>query len=394
MNYLQSERAYWKLFLAGVVNGIGDRFSQVAVLALLLQLTGSGMAVGIILAIKLLPALVISPFAGLLADRYSRKRILIWTDIMRIPVALSFLLVNGEEDVWLFYAGTLFLAIGEAIYQPVRKAMVASAVKKENLLKVNMLEQVMVGVVLVIGSLSGGIVAYFLGEKMTFAVNGISFLIAGILVSRIVLERGKELMDRQGGLRHFQAGFQLIARSSALKLILLLQLTLSFGDAIFNVLISVYAVEEYGRGEFGIGVFYASLGIGLVLTMLTSEKLHRKLLLIGTIAIMMEGLFQIMISQLPHFWVAVSLFIFVSFVTGIGNACFDAILMQETPEQKQGIIFGLFHTFSSTLFGLFMLGAGWLLYWFPPQLLGAIGGGSLLLIGIITLIIVPKVNRV
>ncbi|WLR52955.1 MFS transporter [Bacillus tianshenii] len=191
MGILKHEQVYRKLFYAGIINGVGDRFSQVAVLALLLKLTGSGMAVGIILAIKLIPTLFFSPLAGVLADRYSRKNILMVTDFARIFFALSFLFVSGTEEIWIIYVGTFFLSIGEAIYQPVRKAMIASVVHREYLMKVNVYEQVMVGVVLVIGSFFGGVLSYYLGEQITFLLNGFSFFTAGFFISRVHLNERK-----------------------------------------------------------------------------------------------------------------------------------------------------------------------------------------------------------
>lgn len=71
---LREEKQYARLFAAGIVNGIGDRFSQVAVLGLLLSLTGSGLAVGITFAVRLVPYLLFGPLGGMLADRFSKNR--------------------------------------------------------------------------------------------------------------------------------------------------------------------------------------------------------------------------------------------------------------------------------------------------------------------------------
>jgi MFS family permease len=115
---LKEEKNYFKLFCAGIVNGIGDRFSQVALLALLLELTGSGFAVGIALAIRVVPFLLFGPFGGYLADRFSRKKILMITDLSRIAFAISFVFVNNESNIWIIYVSTFVLAAGEAIYAP------------------------------------------------------------------------------------------------------------------------------------------------------------------------------------------------------------------------------------------------------------------------------------
>ena len=124
INIFRQEKNYLRLFLAGIVNGIGDRFSQVALLALLLELTGSGFAVGVALAIRVVPFLLFGPLGGFLADRFSRKKILIITDLSRIAFAISFVLVNNESDIWIVYLSTFVLAAGEAIYAPARKSFI------------------------------------------------------------------------------------------------------------------------------------------------------------------------------------------------------------------------------------------------------------------------------
>jgi MFS family permease len=124
ISVIREEKQYRKLFLAGVVNGIGDRFSSVAVLAMLLQLTGSGLAVGMTLSIRLIPFVFFGPLGGWLADRFPRKKILVTTDLFRIVVALSFLMVHSKDDLWIIYLSSFLLAAGEAIYSPARKSAI------------------------------------------------------------------------------------------------------------------------------------------------------------------------------------------------------------------------------------------------------------------------------
>ncbi|MEH7109238.1 MFS transporter, partial [Bacillus sp. JJ1764] len=182
ISLLKQEKQYRKLFLAGIVNGVGDRFSSVAVLAMMLQLTGSGLAVGVTLAIRLLPFVIFAPIGGKLADRFSRKVILVVTDLIRIVFALGLIFVESETDLWIVYVSSFFLAAGEAIYSPVRKSSIPQLVNKEHLLKINSLEQVLIGIVLIGGAFSGGIVASIFGAHITFWLNAASFLGAAALI--------------------------------------------------------------------------------------------------------------------------------------------------------------------------------------------------------------------
>ncbi|MGE8203479.1 MFS transporter [Heyndrickxia sp. NPDC080065] len=382
-SFLKENKQYKKLFLAGMINGMGDRFSQVAVLAMLLQITGSGFAVGITMALRLLPFLIFAPIGGRLADRFSRKGILVTTDLARILFALSFLLVNSKEDIWIVYVSSFVLAVGEAIYAPTRKASIPRLVQKKHLLKVNSLEQVMVGIVLVGGAFSGGVVSYLFGPNMTFWLNGISFLAAGWLISTITFPEKKENETNQ---HHepvrFSALKKIIMMSVPLQIILLCEFLIPMINGIDNVLISVYAVEIYKLGDFGVGLFYGALGIGLITSFSVANRLKKHYLSTGLISLMLEGVLLILLSKTHFPILAFVIFCFTAFVAGIGNACFDTVLMNEISDEHQGSMFGLLATISNTMLGISMFLAGSALEFIEPRLLGFIGGISFIFVSL------------
>lgn len=274
---LKGQRGYPRLFAAGMVNGIGDRFTGIAVLALVLELTGSGMAVGISLGVKLLPYLILAPLGGLLGSKLPRKYIMITTDIMRVPVALAFLWVDGADKLWLLYTASFLLAAGEAIYSPVRKATIPLLVNKDSLLTVNGLEQLMSGCVLILGAFSGGGVSMWFGPEAAFIMNAISFLIAALLIHGIDLphhvnekevasEELSSTAEKQGIASPLRSLGILIGGSLTLQIIFGFELLVPMLSGLDNVLISVYAIQEFQAGDIGVGSFYAALGIGLSLS--------------------------------------------------------------------------------------------------------------------------------
>ncbi|MGG1619015.1 MFS transporter [Paenibacillus sp. NRS-1781] len=117
-------KQYRKLFAAGIINGIGDRFCQIALLALMYRLTGSGLSVGIMLGLRVIPFLILSPVSGLLITRISRRTLMLTTDLLRGVAALAFLSVHSTEDMWIIYGVSTLLACGEALYAPARKASI------------------------------------------------------------------------------------------------------------------------------------------------------------------------------------------------------------------------------------------------------------------------------
>jgi len=95
---IRDHRDWRYLWLGQIVSLLGDWFNLIASATLLTKLTGSGMALGALFVIRMLAPFLISPFAGVLVDRYNRKHILIWCDALRVLVVAGFLTVRGPED--------------------------------------------------------------------------------------------------------------------------------------------------------------------------------------------------------------------------------------------------------------------------------------------------------
>ncbi|WML38183.1 MFS transporter [Neobacillus sp. OS1-2] len=389
---IKVEKEYRKLFLAGVVNGIGDRFSSVAILAMLLQITGSGLAVGMTLAIRLIPFVFFGPLGGWLADRVPKKSILVATDLFRILFALSFLWVHSEEDLWIVYLSSFFLAAGEAIYSPARKSAIPLLVNKEKLIKVNSLEQVLIGIVLIGGAFSGGIVSFIFGAHVTFWFNAASFLGAAAIISTIRFPEHKRVQE--GAVPKMEAPFtvfkKVILMSASVLILLICEVLIASMNGIDNVLISVYAVNEFQLGDIGVGLFYGALGIGLTLSYFIANRLRKNFLVTGLVCLLIEGASLLLLSRIHIVGLAFLLFCSVAFMSGIGNACFDTILMKEIPEEHQGMMFGLLATIGNTILGLSMFLSGIALNYLAPRSLGMIGGGSYILIAILLLAVISS----
>jgi len=393
---LRKEKDYARLFAAGIVNGMGDRFSQVAMLGLVLSLTGSGLAVGITFAIRLIPYLIFGPVGGMLADRLSKKRVMIATDLIRAVFALTPLLVREPADVWLIYVSSFLLSAGEAIYAPARMSAIPRLVRKEHLLHVNSLEEVMTGLVLIGGSISGGFVAALLGVEVSFLLNALSFLATALLLARLPQLHGAApdatsahspglavpAESADGAAAPASAAFrELLARSPFLRLMLLIFAVWPIGDGIFNILLSVYAVEVFHMGDLGIGLLYGALGAGLVAGSALTGRFARQIKAAAVLTLLLEGICHILISQSGSFGLLVLLLAGTAICSGIGNACNQTILMMIVPEEIRGRFMGMLAALQNTIMGVAMFLGGFLLEVLSPRMLGLIGGGLLTLTG-------------
>lgn len=386
------KRGYSRLFTAGLINGIGDRFSGVAMLALVLHLTGSGMAVGLSLGIRMLPYLFMAPLGGMLAGRLPRKAIMITVDMMRVPVALSFLWVDSADRLWILYAGGFLLAAGEAVYGPVRKSSIPLLADPASLLRINGLEQLMNGTVLIIGAFTGGLVSHWFGPDMAIIMNAASFLIAALLlwglrfpqypgtsregISQVSSDAPAGQQEEEGAKGCWRTLKYVAGGSLVLQVIIGYELLVPIINGWDNVLISVYAVQVFHTGDVGVGAFYAALGIGLSLSFLADRLVTRRLLAVALAGLLAEGLLLMAISSSGSFAAAFILYILLSFSGGIGNACLDTLVMREVPSSLQPVIFGMLSAAGGLLIGVSMLSAGWMLDYVEPRDLGFAGGAG------------------
>ncbi|WP_339201446.1 MFS transporter [Paenibacillus sp. FSL P2-0322] len=392
------DRQYRKLFAAGIINGIGDRFCQIALLALIYRLTSSGFSVGIMLGLRVIPFLVLSPAAGVLITRISRRKLMMTTDLFRGLVALGFLSVHSPEDIWIIYGVSTLLACGEAVYAPARKSSIPLLVRPSELLKVNSLEQVMSGLVLVVGAAAGGIISALFGPQAAFILNAASFFAAGLIVRNIAFppvmkekinredscvkpHKSPSLLDHPN--RSRSRMLDCIRASVPLQVVVAFELLVPMLNGIDNVLISVYAVQEFRLGDAGIGLFYAALGAGLVASYAIGRLFSRSLLKGGLVCLLLEGILLMGLSGIYHVWAAVAIYFLISLAGGVGAICLDTLLMQETPLYLQGPLLGMLTAWSQGIIGLSMFGAGVAIEMMEPRMLGLGGGAGFVVISIV-----------
>ncbi|WP_379127627.1 MFS transporter [Paenibacillus sp. sgz500958] len=398
---IRGEREYFKLFAAGLVNGIGDRFSQVAMLSLIFHLTGSGMAIGVAFAVRLVPSLFLAPLGGILGSKLPRKVILISVDLLRIPFALSFLWVTDADRLWLLYTASFFMAAGEAIYAPMRKSLIPLLARPDSLLKINGLEQLMTGCVLILGAFTGGIVSLWFGPELAFVMNAASFLLAAVIIYSIKFPKLPEsypqskqpvtgLFDVENAAADSTTSkvlrrnlLRIISVSLPLQLVLVYELLVPMVSGLDNVLISVYALKVFDAGDAGVGIFYAALGMGLSCSFVVARMLKGRLVAGAVGGLLLEGVLLACLSVSGNFVTAAVLYIFLATAGGVSSACLDTLVMKETPVTMQPMLFGILAAVGNTLLGLSMLLAGWMLELIEPRRLGMAGGFGLVSIALV-----------
>ena len=170
-----------------VVSLLGDWFNLIASAILIAELTGSGLAVGVLFTIRMLAPFVIAPIAGICADRYNRKHLLIITDLVRAVVVLGFLFVQDANDIWLLYTLTVLLFGVSGFFSPARSAILPDITSPQELGTANTLGAATWSVMLAVGAAIGGLTTGLFGSQTAFVIDGFTFAVSAGLLLKIRL---------------------------------------------------------------------------------------------------------------------------------------------------------------------------------------------------------------
>jgi MFS family permease len=273
LDLLGRNHNYRNLWLAKMVSYLGDWFNLLASATLIASLTGSGTAISFLFLARFLPLFFVSPVAGVVADRYSRRLIMIISDVLRALTVLGFLLIRSSELIWLFYGLTILQFTLSAFFTPAQTALLPKVVHEDELVAANALDGFTWSSMLAIGAMLGGLATAYLGITAAFVIDAFTFLLSAWFVSRIDLPRAtaneRLAQANQGsGFFEFVGGLRYLAGR---PFILGLSLVKGGGALVWgaiNVVEIPLAQELFalnGNGTLTLGLVYAATGIGTAL---------------------------------------------------------------------------------------------------------------------------------
>ncbi|MDD9975957.1 MAG: MFS transporter [Candidatus Poribacteria bacterium] len=248
-----------------VVSLLGDWFNLIASAILIAELTGSGLALGILFTIRMLAPFAVAPLAGICADRYNRKHLLIITDLVRAVVVLGFLYVRDASDIWLLYALTVLLFGVSGFFSPARSAILPDITSPQELGTANTLGAATWSVMLAVGAAIGGLTTGLFGSQTAFVIDGFTFAISGALLLKIRLPRTSSETSGTPGRAKLTALRYMLQHPDILFIALhkaAISLLMSTGVQIILVEIAKnYFVIGVG-GALSLGAMYCMNGIG------------------------------------------------------------------------------------------------------------------------------------
>ena len=266
VSLLRRNGNFRRLYLASVISLGGDWFLLIALFGLMLRLTDQALAVAFTIAAQELTYFLASPFAGVLADRLDRRRLMIACDLARAVLVLGFLVVRTEDLVWVAYVLLALTAAFAASFEPASLAALPNLVDGRDLSTANALSGSLWGTMLAVGGALGGVVAGVFGTDAAIVIDALSFLLSAVLIQRIHASFAEVRSPHERpSLRRETVETVRYARKDHRVLALL---AVKFGWGVAGgvlVLLPLLALGEFHAGEIGLGLLMAARGVGALI---------------------------------------------------------------------------------------------------------------------------------
>jgi len=335
----------YRLYFAGqVVSVSGSWMQRVAQAWLVYHLSGSGLALGVVTGLQFLPVLVAGAWGGVLADRFDKRRLLLFTQTAMglLALALGLLTISGLVQLWMVYLLALALGVVTASDNPARQAFVMELVGRSHVMNAVSLNSAVFTLARIVGPAVAGLLINAVGTGWCFLVNALSF--GGVLVALAAMRRQEllpwEPSDRsRGGVLE---GLRYAWSSLDLRVPLLLMAVVGTLALNFSVILPLMASQTFHGDAGTYGLLFSTLGVGSLLGALITagrREPSRRLLLLSLLAF---GLFMLAAALAPSLWLELLMLVPLGVAAVIFQATSNSTLQVNTDPALRGRVMALY----------------------------------------------------
>lgn len=372
----------YRMFFAGqVVSWTGTWVQWVAQGWLVLELTQSGLGLGLVTAIQWLPILLLGAWAGVVADRLDKRKLLIFTNASSavLSLFLGLLTVAGVVTLWMVIVVALLLGVVTALDNPARQTFTMEMVGRSRLTNAVSLNTATFTTARVLGPAIAGVMIATVGIGPCFLLNGISFLpvtLALVFMNRSELRPSEQVARSKGQVRE---GLRYVRSVPVLKTLLLMMAVIGTLQYNFAVLLPVLAKDTFAGDAGTLGLIGAAVGIGMFAGSMTNAAIgrsDRRVLLGAGFAL---GTFTLLAASAPSLWTAVLLMVPLGAASMAFLATMNATLQLTAADDMRGRVMAIYFVLflGSTPIGSPIV--GWLSEQFDPRVAFGFGGVATLL---------------
>ncbi len=345
---------------------------------LVYRLTGSEWLLGVTSFCSNFPVFVLGPIAGVVADRFDRRKVVLTTQTLFMLQAfvLGWLTITGRVATWQILALAGFLGCVNAFDVPARQSLMIHMAGKDDLLGAISLNSATFNTARIVGPSLGGMMVARFGEGVCFFFNGVSFfgLIAGMLLMNFPpIERA--LPDAPWN--HLKDGLRYVWQHREVRALLILVGSLTMAISPVIVLGPVFADRIFSRGSVGLGFLMASLGLGAVIGVvsLAHRTEHKALPRVALMSTILLGTAMIGFAFAPAFAILLPCTLVIGFGIFRQNAATNTLIQTMIQEEYRGRVMSIYSMMAVGVMPIGSLTAGALAGLIGPRLTVAIGAG-------------------
>lgn len=395
LQLLRGNRSFRRLWIGQVISELGNWFNFIAGLGLVRALShGDPEVTTIMLLARLLPFTVFAPLAGAFVDRWSRRTVMIVSDLARVGVAFGFLLVHGPEQFWIAYVCTGLLAFFGAFFEAAKNASLPNITGERDLLAGNALMFSSRFLLMSFGAALGGWTAANVGYRAAFIVNAISFVASAFSVWLIPDEQTRQTAPATGEQAKskrpafwvdIREGWAYIVSHAPVAAIIFTNVFWASGGGAINLISDrlggiVFAGENGISGDSAVAALYFAAGIGLFIGMMIARRAGTYVEMRGKItgfigwSLVAQGVIFALMGIMPSLWLACLLLFAGRILLGAEFAVQETLLMRLVPDKLRGRVSTTDRATEILIWSLSTSLAGWSLRAITPRTLTVIAG--------------------
>ena len=331
---------FLRLWIGQGTSFVGDAVSMVALVVLVVQITGSASAVGGALVARLLPTIA-SPLAGVIADRVDRRVLLVASDLARAVLVLGLVFAR---DLATIYVLVFLMGLARTLFNPTIRAAFPSVVGGGDLTRANALISGTFSTSIMVGPALGGLLVAGIGVDAAFLADTVTYLVSAILLSTVPLPHPRRESEEEAGfVRDLRSGFgYLLGARVPLAIVVGAFLTILTINATVPAEVFL-AKETFGAGDAGYGLLVSLWGGGMVIGSAMMAVLGDRinLVLLYFLSIFVGACALVGTGLAPSFVLALGALTVEGAATGIDNVATDTILQKRVPEAFLGRVFSI-----------------------------------------------------
>lgn len=357
---LLKNKNFLLLLISQNLSAFGDWFRTIAAIGLIYEYTGKAGNLSLLFLSSMLPMIFVSTFCSPIIDKYSRKKIMIVTDFVRLFAGLGFvIIVFANLNLNYMY---LLLALNGAcsgLYFPARSTIIPEIVETDELTKANSILATSFSSSMLLATGLGGIIANILSVEYIFLIDAVTFLLSGILIFFIKnAPKQKTLSKKENSsfISYFHSiseGFKMIKSKPIIQSGIWILMTRDFALSFVNIIFSLYVLNIVKEGNIGLGLAYLASGLGQIIGGLSLSKYFKKRTLTvkfykiwSTLSLSLLGIVHCLSYQQPYFMIFLILVILANIWYSPIEVLYTTNIMTYVNADVRGRVFSSALTFS------------------------------------------------